>query len=119
MDAMISKLDDTDRGESARLDMLRRYDILETPPEGPFDDLAKLAAHLCDAPIALVSFVASDREWIKARIGISVDAAPRDVSFSAHAIRQSDVFIVPDASTDARFANNPLVTDTGIRFYAG
>ena len=118
MDAMIPKLDAADH-ESARLDLLRRFDILDTPPEVPFDDLATLAAHLCDTPIAVVSFVASDREWFKARIGISIDAAPREISFSAHAILQSDVFVVTDASTDARFAGNPLVTETHIRFCAG
>jgi len=120
VDPMIPKVDAVDRDESARLDVLRRYDILDTPPEVPFDDLATLASHLCDTPIALVGFVASDREWFKARIGLSIDAAPRDISFSAHAILQSDVFVVPDASTDPRFTSNPLVTETPrIRFYAG
>src|SRR5262245_49715205 len=120
VDPMIPKVDAVDRDESARLDVLRRYEILDTPPEVPFDDLATLAAHLCDTPIALVGFVASDREWFKARIGMSIDAAPRDISFSAHAILQPDVFVVPDASTDPRFTTNPLVTETPrIRFYAG
>jgi transcriptional regulator with GAF, ATPase, and Fis domain len=106
--------------EAARLDVLRRYDILDTPPEIPFDDLTTLAAHLCETPVALVGFVASDREWFKARVGMSIDAAPRDISFSAHAILQSDVFVVPDAATDPRFSSNPLVTETPrIRFYAG
>ena len=118
-DPMIPKVGAKDRDESARLVALRRYDILDTPPEVPFDDLATLAAHLCGAPVALISFVASDREWFKARIGISIDAAPREISFSAHAILQSDVFVVTDASTDARFAGNPLVTETHIRFCAG
>ena len=118
-DPMIPKVGAKDRDESARLVALRRYDILDTPPEVPFDDLATLAAHLCGAPVALISFVASEREWFKARIGISIDAAPREISFSAHAILQSDVFVVTDASTDARFAGNPLVTETHIRFCAG
>jgi FOG: GAF domain len=118
-DPMIPKVGAKDRDESARLVALRRYDILDTPPEVPFDDLATLAAHLCGAPVALISFVASEREWFKARIGISIDAAPREISFSAHAILQSDVFVVTDASADARFAGNPLVTETHIRFCAG
>jgi formate hydrogenlyase transcriptional activator len=119
MDPMIPTIDAADR-ESARLDALRRYAVLDTPPECPFDDLATLAAHLCDAPIALVSFVASDREWFKAHSGLAIDAAPRAISFSAHAILQSDVFIVPDASQDPRFASNPQVTGIPlIRFYAG
>ena len=117
---MIPNVDISDRAESARLDAIRRYEILDTPPEVPFDDLASLAAHLCEAPIALVSFVAGDREWFKARVGISIEAAPREVSFGAHAILQSDVFVVPDASGDPRFASTPLVTDDPcVRFYAG
>ena len=120
MGPMIPTIDAADRDESARLDALRRYAVLDTPPECPFDDLATLAAHLCDAPIALVSFIASDREWFKARIGLAIDPAPRDMSFSAKAILQSDVFIVPDASQDPRFASNPQVTGIPrMRFYAG
>src|SRR4051812_12962156 len=108
------------RDESARLRALQRYEILDTPPERPFDDLATLAARLCDAPIALVSFVAGDRQWFKARLGIDVDGSPRDISFCAHAIEQDDVFVVADAEKDARFAENPLVTGPpNIRFYAG
>ena len=120
VDPMIPNVDISDRAESARLDAIRRYEILDTPPEVPFDDLASLAAHLCEAPIALVSFVAGDREWFKARVGTSIEAAPREVSFGAHAILQSDVFVVPDASGDPRFASTPLVTDDPcVRFYAG
>ena len=119
-DRMNAMVDAAGRDEAARLEVLRRYDILDSPPEIPFDDLATLAAHLCDTPIALVGFVDGDREWFKARVGTSIDAAPREISFGAHAIRQSDVFVVPDASTDPRFSSNPLVTETqGIRFYAG
>jgi transcriptional regulator with GAF, ATPase, and Fis domain len=117
---MIPNVDASNRDESTRLDAIRRYEILDTPPEASFDDLASLAAHLCDAPIALIGFVAGDREWFKARVGISIDAAPRDVSFGTHAIRQSDVFVVRDASSDPRFVSSPLVTeDPGVRFYAG
>jgi len=108
------------RGEPARLRALERYEILDTPPEQPFDDLAKLAALLCDAPIALVCFVAGDRQWFKARVGISVNETPRDISFWAHAIGQADVLVVPDASKDPRFAENPFVTGPpSVRFYAG
>ena len=99
--------------------MLHRYEILDTPAERPFDDLATLASHLCETPFALISFVASDREWFKARVGISIEAIPLDLAFGAHAILQSDVFVVADASTDARFDKHPLVTGTPcVRFYA-
>jgi formate hydrogenlyase transcriptional activator len=108
------------RDEAARLDALRRYDILDTPPEIPFDDLAALAAQLCNTPNALVGFVSSDREWFKARAGMSIDDVPRDSSVGAQVILQSDVLEVPDVSIDPRFFNNPLVTETPcIRFCAG
>jgi formate hydrogenlyase transcriptional activator len=119
-DRMNATVDAAGPDEAARLEVLRRYDILDSPPEIPFDDLATLAAHICETPIAMVGFVDGDREWFKARVGLSIDATPWDISFGAHAIRQSDVFVVPDASTDLRFSSNPLVTGTqGIRFYAG
>src|SRR5438874_2809505 len=109
-----------ERNEPARLRALQRYEILDTPPERSFDDLATLAARLCDVPIALVSFVAGDRQWFKARLGISVDGTSRDISFCAHAIEHDDVFVVPDAVKDPRFADNPLVTGPpNVRFYAG
>jgi transcriptional regulator with GAF, ATPase, and Fis domain len=120
MDPMTPKVDAADREPSGRLEALRRYGILDAPSEIPFDDLATLAAHLCDAPIALVGFVAGNREWFKARVGLSIDAVPREISFSAHAILQPEVFVVPDASIDPHFADNPLVTGAPrIRFYAG
>src|SRR5262245_51619922 len=103
-DRMNATVDAAGRNEAARLEVLRRYDILDSPPETPFDDLATLAAHICDTPVAVIGFVDGDREWFKARAGLSIDPVPRDISFGAHAIRQSDVFVVPDASTDPRFS---------------
>ena len=106
--------------EAERLQALRRFDILDSEPEQSFDDLAALAAHICDAPIALVSLIDHSRQWFKAAIGLPMRETSRDVSFCGHAILQPDVFVVPDTSTDERFAGNPLVTgELGIRFYAG
>lgn len=106
--------------EAARLDALHRLGVLDTPPEQTFDDLAWLAAALCEAPTGLVSLVDADRQWFKARCGLDADQTPRDIAFCAHAIRQTGVFEVPDAATDPRFAANPLVTGAPhIRFYAG
>ncbi len=89
-------------------------------PEEAFDDLTALAAHICEAPIALISLVDENRQWFKSNVGLSINETSRDVSFCAHAILQTDLFIIPDALKDKRFAHNPLVTSSPrIRFYAG
>jgi GAF domain-containing protein len=106
--------------ETRRLKVLWQYDVLDTVPEEVFDDLADLAAHICDAPIALISLVDEDRQWFKARVGITASETSRDISFCAHAIMNEGLFVVPDATQDKRFKHNPLVTGSQkIRFYAG
>lgn len=107
--------------EESRLQTLQRYGILDTAIEQPYQDIARLAAEVCACPIALVSLVDRDRQWFKAEIGQEVCQTSRSVSFCAHAILEPEnLFIVPDASKDPRFAQNPLVlADPPIRFYAG
>jgi len=106
--------------EQQRLATLRGYEILDTEPEAAFDDLTLLASCVCQTPIALISLVDADRQWFKSSVGFSVKETSRDIAFCASAILQSDVFIVPDASEDERFAENPLVvSEPKIRFYAG
>jgi GAF domain-containing protein len=106
--------------ERKRLQVLWQYEVLDTVPEELFDDLTELAARICEAPIALISLVDEKRQWFKSKLGTDVKETSRDVSFCAHAIKQAELFIVPDAAKDPRFANNPLVTsDPKIRFYAG
>jgi PAS domain S-box-containing protein len=107
--------------EARRLDALQRYGVLDTLPEQSLDDLTALAAHICDAPISLISLVDDRRQWFKSSVGWSVRETPREVSFCAHALgRGTDIVVVPDATLDPRFARNPLVLDDPrIRFYAG
>ena len=106
--------------EATRLNHLYALDILDSAREKDFDDIVKLAKVVFDIPIALVSFVDRDRQWFKSCVGLNVDQTSRDVAFCDHAIRQNEVLVVPDASEDPRFQNNPLVTGAPhIRFYAG
>ncbi|WP_238382900.1 GAF domain-containing protein [Cognatilysobacter segetis] len=107
--------------ERQRQRELDLYRIVDSLPDAAYDDIARLASMLCDAPIALVSLIDRDRQWFKARQGLDTEAMPRDIAFCDHAIRQPDRLMeVRDAAADARFAHNPLVTgDLGIRFYAG
>jgi GAF domain-containing protein len=106
--------------EAARLEALRQYEILDTDPEESFNDLTRLAAYVCNTPIALITLVDAHRQWFKARVGIGEKETSRDISFCAHAILQDGPFIVPDVIADERFKDNPFVTqDPHIRFYAG
>ncbi len=106
--------------EPARLQALHDYGILDTAAEAEFDDFTLLAAQICGAPVALISLIDTDRQWFKSRLGLNVSETPRDQAFCAYALHQPDVFTVPDATADGRFADNPLVTgDPNIRFYAG
>lgn len=108
------------KNEAQRIKVLWQYEILDTVPEEVFDDLTELAARICEAPIALITLVDEDRQWFKSKVGVTINETSRDISFCGHAIEQSDLFIVPDATLDKRFAKNPLVTsDPKIRFYAG
>jgi CheY-like chemotaxis protein len=105
--------------EQSRLESLTDLRILDTPAEQVFDDLARLAALISDTPIAVIDFVDEKRLWFKAKVGLELDHIPREQSFSAYAILQTDTLIVPDPLADERFANNLLVTEIGVRFYAG
>src|SRR5580704_16193643 len=106
--------------EARRIEALRDYAILDTLPEQSLDDLTALAAQICQTPIALISLVDERRQWFKSKVGLQMAETPRDISFCGHAIHQRDLFIVPDATQDERFVDNPLLTgEPHIRFYAG
>jgi len=106
--------------EEQRLAALRRYAILDTPPEEAFDRVAQLAASLFRAPIALITFVDAERVWFKSRVGLDRAELPRSGSFCAETICRPEITLIGDARTDPRFRASPLVAcDGGIRFYAG
>jgi two-component system, cell cycle sensor histidine kinase and response regulator CckA len=106
--------------EEARLAALRSYEVLDTPAEQEFDNLTRLAAQICGAPIALVTLVDASRQWFKARLGLESSETSRDIAFCAHAILGNELFEIGDTLEDGRFATNPLVSgEPGIRFYAG
>lgn len=106
--------------EAERLAALRSLDILDSLAEERFDRLTRMAKRLFDVPIALVSLIDDKRQWFKSGIGLDVRETPRDISFCGHAILGDDIFVIPDAQLDDRFADNPLVVSPPhIRFYAG
>lgn len=106
--------------EAQRLETLRALNILDSSPDERFDRLTRLAKRLFGVPIALVSLIDEDRQWFKSRQGLDASETPREISFCGHAILGDDIFMVPDATLDERFHDNPLVTGApDIRFYAG
>lgn len=106
--------------ETERLADLRAMRILDTPPERRFDRIVELARRVFHVPIAYISMVDADRQWFKSRLGLKVLQTPRDISFCGHAILQDEPLVIPDATLDPRFVDNPLVTgEPHVRFYAG
>ncbi len=106
--------------ERRRLEALDRFQILDTGPEPQFDRIVEMTSRLFGTPICLITLLDENRQWFKAHRGVLVQQTPRSQALCDHAIRQTDVMVVEDASQDARFAANPLVTDAPhVRFYAG
>ncbi|PXY42355.1 histidine kinase [Flavobacterium cheongpyeongense] len=107
--------------ENLRLEALDTYKILDTLPEEEYDALTKIAAEICGTPISLVTLVDHDRQWFKSHYGLNATETPRDFAFCAHAINTPDeLFIIPDATKDKRFHDNPLtINDPNVLFYAG
>jgi GAF domain-containing protein len=110
----------SDEQERARLAALRSYCVLDTGHEARFDDLTSLAASICETPVSLISFVDANRLFFKSAHGLDAREVLHPDFFCSHAIRQSELFVVPDAFSDPRFARHPMVVDPpGARFYAG
>jgi two-component system sensor histidine kinase/response regulator len=106
--------------EAERLAAVRHSGLFGTAPEPRFDDIAKLAAAICDTPIALIDFIGDEDVWIKARVGVDLDISSRDLSFCAHTILGDAVMEVCDPSRDERFRGNPFTEGPeGVHFYAG
>ncbi|KAF1329162.1 Lateral signaling target protein 2, partial [Globisporangium splendens] len=106
--------------EAERLDVLRSFEIMDSPTEDVFDIICDLASNALKSPIAAVSLLDEDREWFKASVGLAQNEVPRSVSFCAHAVMSKEPMVVMDTLLDKRFAKNPLVTGAAkIRFYAG
>jgi PAS domain S-box-containing protein len=106
--------------EVTRLETLYSLKILDTAPEERFDRITRIATHVFDVPVAMVSLIDANRQWFKSCQGLSVSETPRSISFCAHTILGDDVFYIGDTELDPRFADNPLVTgEPFVRFYAG
>jgi GAF domain-containing protein len=106
--------------EAERVAALKRTGILDTGPDPLFDQLTQMGARKLRMPTCLISLVDDDRQWFKSRVGMQPQSTPREIAFCDHAIRGNSVMIIPDATKDPRFANNPLVAEgIQIRFYAG
>jgi two-component sensor histidine kinase len=106
--------------ETERMAAVRRYDILDTPPDGAFDRVTAIAARIFDVPIAIISIVDHDRIWFKSHHGVPVQQIDREPGLCASAILRPEPYILEDAKNDIRSLTNPLVAgDFGLRFYAG
>ncbi len=104
--------------EAARLNALRDLKLLDTPPSESFDRLTRMASRLLGAPVSTISLTDGDRQWFKSRVGVDLAEIPREQAPCAYAIKDSEVFVVPDLLDDDRFRTSPLA-QAGIRCYAG
>ena len=107
--------------EAGRLAALKRMIDMQSGPDAAYDDITRMAAALFGTPVALISLVDDEKQWFLSKVGLATQQTPREQAFCAVAIQTPDApLVVPDASKDARFSSNPLVTqDPNIRFYAG
>lgn len=106
--------------EQERIKALRALNILDTEPEREYDEITQLAAYICDTPVAFISLVDKNRQWLKSKVGIDTCETKRSDSFCTHAIQQPDIiYEIEDTSKHEKFVDNPFVTEKGVKFYAG
>ena len=106
--------------QSAAVEVIRSYKVLETAKEQAFDDFAVFAAHICQTPMAFITFPDGERFWFKSSVGVCLADAPRYTAFCSHTVDKADYFSINDTSTDERFSTHPfVVSEPHIRFYAG
>ena len=104
--------------EDKRLEALLQYQILDTAPEAAFDDLTQLAAQICDTPMAMITLVAGDRQWVKSKVGLTIDTIGLDVGFCPVCVERREPLIIADTAADTQFASNVVVTGAPyVRFY--
>ncbi len=105
--------------ENKRLKNLYKFEILDTPPDGYFDEITSLAAKIFSVPIAIISLVDSNRIWFKSSHGLDAEQIPRSPGLCSSAIMSEDIYIVEDARKDPHTLANPLVAGVmGFQFYA-
>ncbi|OKS86735.1 GAF domain-containing sensor histidine kinase [Mucilaginibacter polytrichastri] len=108
------------KNEAERLVALQSYNIIDSGEERDFDAIASIASAICHTPISLITFIDEKRQWFKSHIGTTLTENFRDLSFCTHTIAGTDdILVIPNAMNDARFADNPVVTDANVTFYAG
>ena len=111
----------TPGNEESRMRDLMELNLLDTPSNLDLDLITEMVSNICETPISLISIVDSDRQWFKSKVGLDASQTPREFAFCAHAINDPDqLFLIPDATKDERFFDNPLVTgDPNVIFYCG
>lgn len=108
------------KSEEERIQWVQEYLKIDFDKRSEFQDIVELVARLCKKPVALITLLGENSNWLKVRYGVEVEVMPRETSFCKYAIQEDDLLIIPDAAADDRFKNNPLVTEEpNIRFYAG
>jgi len=106
--------------ETVRVQAVKQFERFDLQLDNELQELITMASEICDTPTALITLLDEDTQWMKVRKGITVESAPRELTFCHHALDQENIFTIPDTLLDERFANNPFViNDPALRFYAG